>query len=191
MSYSFAGCFYYKYKPLFPYKCKDYSFNVDLQYGELIFTKRLLKLSGKHLPLELSLKYIQRHTNVNDSFHLDSGFPRGFKTNYHVFLEYDSTNDKYNYEDLDGFLHIFELAYNSSTLYFDTFGSGLMLVTTNDGFKVFDDDGNYQLFDQAGRLKKIHKKVTATHYAEQSINYYNDLMISSIVDNYGQSIYFN
>ena len=193
MSYSFAGRFYNKNKPFFTYSHKDYSFRNDMESGELYFSRKLISFSGTHLPLALSLSYIQRHTSVYDYLHLDTGFPRGFKTNFHVFLEYNSTYDKYLYEDADGFLHEFKLAINSSTLYYDSFGTGLMLITTNSGFKVFDDDGDYQLFDQYGRLIVIHKKITSTHYAEQTISYLNNssLYISSIIDNYGRAIAFS
>ena len=73
------------------------------------------------------------HVNAYDNLNIYTGFPRGFKTNYHVFLEYNSTYDKYIYEDKDGFKHEFVLAINSSILYYDSFGSGLMLTTYNNG----------------------------------------------------------
>ena len=193
MSYSFIGRFFDKCKRFFSYDYKDYSFKVDLQYGELYFTKKLISFSGKCLSLNLSLKYSQMHVNAYDNLHTYTGFPKGLKTNYHVVLEYDSAHDKYIYEDKDGFKHEFELADNSSTLYFDTFGSGLMLTIENNGYKVFDDDGNYQLFDQYGRLVTIHQKITSSHYAEQNITYLNNtsLKISSITDNYGRMISFS
>ena len=195
MSYPFAGRYFDKYKPFFPYELGDYSFKVDLQYGELLFTRKLISFSGKHLPLDLSLKYVQRHADNGTMFSSFSGFPKGFKTNYHVFLEYDSTYSRYLYEDADGFQHIFILAVNSSTLYYDSFGSGLMLEVTNNGFVVFDDDENYQEFDQYGRLKKIHKTIhkqnSTTYYAEQNISYSSDLKISSISDNYNRTISFS
>ena len=195
MSYPFAGRYFDKYKPFFPYELGDYSFKVDLQYGELLFSKKLISFSGRHLPLDLSLKYVQRHADNGTMFSSYSGFPKGFKTNYHVFLEYDSTYSRYLYEDADGFQHIFILAVNSSTLYYDTFGTGLMLEVTNNGFVVFDDDENYQEFDQYGRLKKIHKTIhkqnSTTYYAEQNISYSSDLKISSITDNYNRTISFS
>ena len=194
MSYSFSGRYFNKHKPFFPYECDDYSFKIDLEYGELYFTRKLISFSGKHLPLNLSLKYIQRHVNLsNDFLHADTGFPRGFKTNFHVFLEYDFSFSGYKYEDMDGYLHKFKLADNSSTLYYDTFGSGLMLITENSGYKIFDDDGNYQIFDSYGRLTLIHQKITPSHYAEQSVSYEDNdsLHISSITDNYGRVISFS
>ena len=194
MSYSFAGRFYNKHKPFFPYECDDYLFKIDLEYGELYFTRKLISFTGKHLPLNLFLKYVQRHVNLSSDFlHTDTGFPRGFKTNFHVFLEYDFSFSGYKYEDMDGYLHKFELAENSSTLYYDTFGSGLMLITENSGYKVFDDDGNYQLFDSCGRLTLIHQKITTSHYAEQSVSYEDNdsLHISSITDNYDRTISFS
>lgn len=193
MFYSFCGRNFDKHKRFFPYDYKSYYLKVDLQYGELYFTKKLISFSGKCLPLNLSLKYSQMHVNTYDNLHTYTGFPKGFKTNYHVVLEYDSAHDKYIYEDKDGFKHEFELADNSSTLYFDTFCSGLMLTIENNGYKVFDDDGNYQLFDQYGRLAAIHRKITSSHYAEQSITYLNNtsLKISSVTDNYGRTISFS
>ena len=179
MSYSFAGRFYDKDKLFFPYDYKDYSFKVDLEFSELYFTRKLISFSGKHLPLELTLKYTQQHIDLsNDYLHADTGFPRGFKTNYHIFLEYDSSFSGYKYEDADGFEHRFKRNDDYSlTLYYDNFGSGLMLIADNGGYKVFDDNGNYQLFDSYGRLIKIHKKITSSHFAEQNITYSSSLRI--------------
>ena len=194
MSYSFAGRFYNKHKPFFPYECDDYLFKIDLEYGELNFTRKLISFTGKHLPLNLFLKYVQRHVNLSSDFlHADTGFPRGFKTNFHVFLEYDFSFSGYKYEDMDGYLHKFKLADNSSTLYYDTLGSGLMLITENSGYKVFDDDGNYQLFDSCWRLTLIHQKISTSHYSEQSVSYEDNdsLHISSITDNYDRTISFS
>lgn len=197
MSYSFAGRDFNRYRPFFPYECKDYSFKVDLEFGELYFTRKLLSFSGKHLPLNLCLKYVQRHVDNGTDFSYSSGFPKGFKTNFHVFLEYSSSHDGcYNLEDADGFSHLFLKAKNTSTtspLYYDSFGTGLMLQTQNNGgYKVFDDDGNYQEFDSYGRLIKIHKKITSSYSAEQTITYVNNvsLMISSITDNYSRTVSF-
>ena len=192
MSYLFVGRYYDKYKMVFPYDYKDYNFKVDLQNGNLYLTRKLFSFPGKHLPLELSLNYSEMHVNVYDNLHLYTGFPRGFKTNYHVVLEYESAYSRYIYEDMDGFKHHFVLAENSSSLYYDSFGSGLMLVVTNNGYKVFDDDGYYQLFDQYGRLVTIHKRITQSHYAEQSVTYLDStsLKISTITDNYGRVVSF-
>ena len=192
MLFSFTGRYFNKRRHFFSYDFKDYSFKVDLEFGELYFTRKLMSFSGKHLPLNLSLKYVQSHINGSDCLCSLTGFPQGFKTNFHVFLEYDSYLNKYKYEDADGFVHEFTLAYNSSTLYYDNQGSGLMLITQNNGYKVFDDDGNYQLFDQYGRLTLIYKKVTSSYGATQFITYCdnNSLKISSIVDNYERIINF-
>ncbi len=193
MIYTFNIRDYNKKKPFFPYEYKDYSIKVDLKYGELYFTKKLISFSGQHLPLNLSLKYSQMHTSSTNNLHSFTGFPKGFKTNYHVALRYVLLDDKYIYEDLDGFKHEFKLAINSSTLYYDTFGTGLMLANDNGNLKIFDDDGNYQLFDSSRRLITIHRKITSTSYAEQSISYIdnNSLKISSITDNFARTIYFS
>ena len=196
MSFYFAGYFFNKYKQFLKHDYKDYSFNVDLEYGKLYFTRKLFALPGKHLPLDLSLKYIESHTASTGYLHYATGFPRGCKTNYHVFLEYDSSNDKYNYEDSDGFLHVFIKAINSSSLYYDSKGSGLMLETIQSGgYKVFDDYGNYQQFDIYGRLILIHQHITSSLSAEVSISYLinsanGSLKIDHISDNYGRTVYF-
>ena len=39
MSYSFAGRTFNKHKPFFSYDYKDYSFKVDMEHGELYFTR--------------------------------------------------------------------------------------------------------------------------------------------------------
>ena len=192
MSYSFVGRYYDKNKKFFSYEYKDHCFKIDLQNGDLYLTRKLFSFSGKHLPLELSLKYSQMHVNTYDNLHTYTGFPRGFKTNYHIVLEYESAYNRYIYEDATGFKHHFILVENSSSLYYDSFGGGLMLSVENNVYKVFDEDGNYQLFDQNGRLVVIHKKITSTHSAEQNITYIDNssLKISTITDNYGRTISF-
>ncbi|MBO6261379.1 MAG: RHS repeat-associated core domain-containing protein [Bacilli bacterium] len=196
MSFYFAGYYFDKYKQFLKYDYKDYSFKVDLEYGKLYFTRKLFALPGRHLPLDLSLKYIEPHTASTGYLHYATGFPKGCKTNYHVFLEYDSSNDKYNYEDSDGFLHVFIKAINSSSLYYDSNGSGLMLETIQSGgYKIFDDYGNYQQFDIYGRLILIHQHITSSLSAEVSISYLIDgangsLKIDHISDNYGRTVYF-
>lgn len=120
MSYSFVGRYYDKNKKFFSYEYKDYCFKIDLQNGDLYLTRKLFSFSGKHLPLELSLKYSQRHVNTYDNLHTYSGFPRGFKTNYHIVLEYESAYNRYIYEDATGFKHHFILAENPFyALFFD------------------------------------------------------------------------
>lgn len=64
MPFSFIGRFFDKSKIFFPYEYKDYSFKIDLQYGDLYFTRKLISFSGKHLPLNLSLNYSQMHVNA-------------------------------------------------------------------------------------------------------------------------------
>ena len=193
MSWEFAGRFYDKNRPFFDYPYKDYSFKVDLENGDLLISRKIVNFNGKHLPLELSLNYYRLHNISNDLFHNQTGLPRGFKTNYHIFLEYVSDYDKYYYEDMDGFLHVFSLAVNSVNLYYDSFGTGLMLIKLGNTYKVFDEDGNYQLFDSLGRLTTIHKKITSTHYAEQTITYASSdaLKIETITDNYGRVVSFS
>ena len=190
MQHNYIGRYFDKYRRFFSYDCQDYTFDVDLQNGELYFSRKLISFSGKYSPINLSLNYSQMRTSSYDDLSNLSSFPLGFKTNYHILLEYDSFNDKYIYEDAKGFEHEFKKAVNSNLLYYDTFGSGLMLIQIANGYKVFDDDGNYQEFDSSKRLISINKKISANAYASQHIYYQTDLKISSIVDNYGRTISF-
>ena len=195
MSHLFAGYLFSKYKPFFSFDYKDYSFKVDLEYGLLYFTRELFTLPGKYFPIALSLKYIQPHTTHN--FHLQTGLPKGFKTNYHVFLDFDSSNNKYLYEDADGFLHEFVLAENSTDLYYDQFGTGLMLKVVNGLVTIFDDDDNYQYFDSNNRLHVIQKKVADNYWTELSISYVSNspntdsLKIQAITDSFNRTIAFS
>ena len=196
MSFSFAGYCFDKYKKFLNHEYKDYSFNIDLKFGKIYFTRKLFTLPGKYLPFDLTLKYIEPHTASGQFLHLKTGLPIGIKTNYHVFLEYNNTCEKYWLEDSDGFLHVFKLADNSTTLYFDKKGSGLMMEILSGGYKVFDDYGNYQLFDSNGRLTLIHQQIANSHTAELTITYIStdpvdSLRIYSITDNYGKVVYFS
>ena len=191
MSYYFSGRYYKKNKPFFTYSYKDYSFKVDLEFGDLLFSRHLVSFSGE-LPIDLKLQYVQLHAADNHYFHTQTLFPRGFKTNYHIFLEYNSYINEYFLEDADGFMHEFKRSTGAPPIYYDSFGSGLFLIAVNNGFKVSDFDGNYQLFDQYGRLITIHKKISASHDAEIHISYSNNtsLAISSITDSDSRTISF-
>ena len=197
MSFSFASYCFDKYKKFLTHNYKDYSFNIDLKFGKVYFTRKLFTLPGKYLPFDLSLKYIEPHTTSTQTLHQKTGLPIGVKTNYHLFLEYNTTYEQYWLEDADGFLHVFKLADNSTTLYFDKKGSGLMMeILTGGGYKVFDDYGNYQLFDSNGRLTLIHQQIANSHTAELTITYIStdpvdSLRIYSITDNYGKVVYFS
>lgn len=198
MSFSFAGYCFDKYKKFLTHNYKDYSFNIDLKFGKLYLTRKLFALPGKYLPIDLSFKYIEAHTTSTQTLHQKTGLPIGVKTNYHLFLEYDSTcYEKYLLEDADGFLHVFKLADNSQNLYFDRNGSGLMMeILTGGGYKVFDDYGNYQLFDSNGRLILIHQHIANNHTAELTISYManypeDSLRIYSITDSFNNTIYFS
>ncbi len=197
MSFSFASYCFDKYKKFLTHNYKDYSFNIDLKFGKLYLTRKLFALPGKYLPIDLSFKYIEAHTTSTQTLHQKTGLPIGVKTNYHLFLEYNTTYGQYWLEDADGFLHVFKLADNSTTLYFDKKGSGLMMeILTGGGYKVFDDYKNYQIFDSNGRLILIHQHIANDHYAELTISYManypaDSLRIYSITDNYNNIVYFS
>ena len=197
MLFSFASYCFDKYKKFLTHNYKDYSFNIDLKFGKLYLTRKLFALPGKYLPIDLSFKYIEAHTTSTQTLHQKTGLPIGVKTNYHLFLEYNTTYGQYWLEDADGFLHVFKLADNSTTLYFDRNGSGLMMKTIPSGcYKVFDDYGNYQLFDSNGRLILIHQHIANNHTAELTISYManypeDSLRIYSITDSYNNAIYFS
>ena len=197
MSFSFASYCFDKYKKFLTHNYKDYSFNIDLKFGKLYLTRKLFALPGKYLPIDLSFKYIEAHTTSTQTLHEKTDLPIGVKTNYHLFLEYNTTYGQYWLEDADGFLHVFKLADNSTTLYFDKKGSGLMMeILTGGGYKVFDDYKNYQIFDSNGRLILIHQHITNNHNAELNISYManypaDSLRIYSITDSYNNTIYFS
>lgn len=199
MSFDFGGYDFDKLKKFLNYDYKDYSFNVDLEFGKLYLTRKLFTLPGKYLPIDLSLKYIESHTAQGQNLHSYTGLPIGLKTNYHVFIGYNSAFGKYQLEDSDGFLHVFEIADLtdvSDPLYFDRNGSGLMMKIIQTGYRVFDDYGNYQLFDLNGRLVLVHQQIANNHTAELSIAYIptdpsDSLRISSITDNYNKTVYFS
>ena len=196
MSFSFASYCFDKYKKFLTHNYKDYSFNIDLKFGKLYLTRKLFALPGKYLPIDLSFKYIEAHTTSTQTLHQKTGLPIGVKTNYHLFLEYNTTYEQYWLEDADGFLHVFKLADNSNSLYFDRNGSGLMMEILTGGYKVFDDYDNYQLFDSNGRLILIHQHIANNHNAELTITYIStdpvdSLRIYSITDSYNNTIYFS
>lgn len=197
MSFSFASYCFDKYKKFLTHNYKDYSFNIDLKFGKLYLTRKLFALPGKYLPIDLAFKYIEAHTTSTQTLHQKTGLPIGVKTNYHLFLEYNTTYEQYWLEDADGFLHVFKLADNSNSLYFDRNGSGLMMeLLTGGGYKVFDDYGNYQSFDSNGRLTLIHQQIANSNTAELTITYIStdpvdSLRIYSITDNYGKVVYFS
>lgn len=178
-----------KYKEFLPISVKDYSFKIDKSFGLPYIDKTLFFLKGKHLPIFLQLKFIYPHHF--DGFNSFGGFPLGYKTNYHCYLYHDSGFNQYIYEDKDGFVHVFQLAENSCSLWFDNSGTGLMLEFRNFLPVIFDEEGNYQAFDYLGRLFTIHKTITDTHFAELKINYIDDTFkISTITDSYNRTINF-
>ena len=187
---AFSNQSFNKHKHFFEFKRKDYHFHVDIQDGKLLFDRRLITFKGAHLPIDLYLKYNQGHFTQSTDLFTYTGFPKGFKLNYHVFIAQDDTN--YKYEDKDGLVHIFKLAENSTTLYYDTSGTGLMMRLENGCPIIFDDDCNKQIFDSYGRLYKIIEKIANSVDREITITYLNNtsLVITSIADNYGHTLTF-
>lgn len=189
-SYPLSNLIFSKYRQFFELRRKDYYFNIDIEAGKLLFDRRLVTFRGAHLPLDLHLKYSQNFFDSNNGLNAYTGLPKGFKFNYHVYISID--NGQHNYVDKDGFTHVFALAINSSKLYYDTNGSGLMMETTlSGGFRIFDDDGNYQLFDSDGRLIVIREQISLSHYREIAITYTSLLKIATISDEYGHVIEFD
>ena len=197
-NYPYSNYPYSKYIQFFEFKRKDYHFKVDIESGKLLFDKILLAVKGAHLPIDLYLKYFQDFYNPNDGLASYTGFPKGFKLNYHVYLF--SGYDGWKYIDKDGFVHTFDNAINSMDLFYDTNGTGLMMKAINSGYRVFEDpDGinsnsdnyTFQQFDSSGRLVKIHEQVSSSKYYEINISYVSDLKISSISDSYGHSVTFD
>lgn len=197
-TYPYSNYPYSKYRQFFEFKRKDYHFKVDIETGKLLFDKKLLALKGAHLPIDLYLKYFQDFYNPYGELTDYTGFPKGFKLNYHVYIF--SGYDGYKYIDKDGFVHTFDNAINSMNLFYDTNGTGLMMQINNSGYRVFEDpDGvdnnsdnySFQQFDSSGRLVKIHEQVSSSKYYEINISYDSDLKISSVTDSYNHSITFD
>ena len=152
----------------------------------------LISFNSSNFPLNLDLQYNQIHDIPNvDILNQKTGFPHGFKTNFHLFLRKNS-DSTFIYEDKNGFYHHFNLAINSQNLYYDTFGSGLMLLETDDGYRVFDDFGNYQIFDIHGRLINITRKVSSNLDSSFFVTYLDDssLKIYTISDSFGRTLNF-
>ena len=55
MSFYFAGYYFDKYKQFLECNHKDYSFKVDLRYGQLYLTRKLFSLPGRYLPINLEV----------------------------------------------------------------------------------------------------------------------------------------
>lgn len=187
-TYPYSNYPFDKYRQFFEFKRKDYHFNVDIKSGKLLFDRKLITLKGNRLPIDLYLKYFhdfyQYHGDLVDYTY----FPKGFRLNYHVYLFQEGNN--FIYADKDGFFHTFSRAFNSSDLFYDTDGTGLMLRAENNGYRIFNDD-DYQLFDGDGRLVKIHEQVSEVKSYEINISYDSNLKISSISDSYNHTITFD
>ena len=190
VNYPITGPNFDKYQQFFEFNRKDYHFKVDIETGKLLFDRKLISCKGTNLPVDLYLKYTQSHYGASLNLSNYTGLPKGFKFNYHVLVARNITNIKY--EDKDGLVHTFVLAENSSSLYYDTGGTGLMMTFTNGCATIFDDEGNYQTFDTYGRLIKIHEQVTVNKYCETNITYVNNnsLKIDTISDEYGHTLSF-
>ena len=85
-TYPYSNYPYSKYRQFFEFKRKDYHFKVDIETGKLLFDKKLLALKGAHLPIDLYLKYFQDFYNPYGELTDYTGFPKGFKLNYHVYI---------------------------------------------------------------------------------------------------------
>lgn len=48
MPRNYIGRYFDKYRRFFSYDCQDYTFDVDLQNGELYFSRKLISFSGKY-----------------------------------------------------------------------------------------------------------------------------------------------
>lgn len=186
-----SSAIFSKRKQFLEVKRRDYHFQIDVENGSLFFDRKLITFKGARLPIDLHLKYVQPHyANSINNLSAYTGFPKGFKLNYHVFVTIDG--NQFKYEDKDGFVHTFAKAINSSTLYCDNSGTGLILTIESPGYKISNEKGDYQLFDSSGRLIIIHEEIADNYYREINITYEQsnqfNLKIIQITDSFNHTI---
>ncbi|MCI9032200.1 MAG: RHS repeat-associated core domain-containing protein [Clostridia bacterium] len=171
---------------------------VDILTGVPYISRPLLSLGGLKMPLALSLNYNTK--NLSDESIGSSGLPVGWATNYSRFCKASTftagdgkTEKCHVYIDGQGKRHIFRPAQNSSVLWADSCGTGLVLKETSGGTEISDENGNFMYFDIHGRLKKLVGKMSKTATAETNIEYSDDnsSRIRTITDGMGRRATFS
>ena len=167
----------------------EISCNIDVLKGVPYINRPLISLGGLKAPLNMSLNY--NTESVNNGYIKDNGLPVGCLTDYNRYCVPESYNDSsgstkkyYAYTDGQGQKHIFRYAQNSSTLWVDCRGTGLLLEENTGSIKIFDEDGNSILFDTNGRLTSIVEKMSDSVNAVTNIKYTDNISnkILSVTD---------
>ena len=171
--------------------------NIDILKGIPYISRRLLSLGGLKMPLNLSLNYNTK--NVSDGILNKNGLPVGWLTDYNLYCYPETYTDDsgrakkyYVYLDGQGQRHIFRYAQNSTALWADCRGTGLLLEETSNGTKIFDEDGNNMLFDSRGRLNRITQKMSSAVNAVTDVTYVdeNSFRILSVKDGMNRTATF-
>lgn len=171
---------------------------VDILTGVPYVSRPLIVLGGMKMPLELSLNYNPENLS-NDCFS-GSDLPKGWLTNYHGhcaahnFTDGDGTTKKcYVYTDGQGKRHVFRPAQNSSVLWADGAGTGLVLKETSGKTEISAENGNRMYFDSHGRLEKTVVKMSKTTNAETVVTYTSasSCNIATVTDGMNRSVTFS
>ena len=164
--------------------------DVDVLFGYPRLSAKLLSLGGEKMPLSLELSHLGvEYAKSNSLNGLASGMPDGWFTNYHRVCYKDG--GRYYYIDGKRLKHIFKLAENSTSLYYDSRGTGLLLEAVSGGTKIYDEYGNYMQFDSSGRLTEISEKRSSSVRFSATVSYLEGLKISSVTDGTGRTVSFS
>ena len=126
-------------------------FNLDVRSGASKFSKQLLSYGGENMPFNLSLAF----NAINKTEVTSVGMPSGWKFNYqHKLVE---SGSDYIYTDGRGEKHRFKKALNSTTVFYDVAGIGLIMIVGS-GYKIIDGYNNEMHFNTNGLLTNIVKK---------------------------------
>lgn len=135
----------------------DYSVNV--RTGRPIFTKTLLSINTTVMPINLNLYYDPLQANINSSY-----MPKGWRFNYNQRLI--ANDEGYEYIDGMGLRHQFVKSLNSSSVYYDIAGTGLIL-TTGVTYTIEDGYKNKLIFNSAKQLLQIVKEIGGNQFGLQ------------------------
>ena len=168
-------------------------FNVDIRTGILLHNRNLVNISD-YVPINLNLFYdiTNRNSNVFNGY--SNGFPCGFRTNFHQYVYQE--DEYYIYLDNNGLKHVFG-ATADDDIYYEIYGTGLVLYIMNSGYQIKDGTDSILTFDSVGRLisiSRFNKEITIVYTNnkististnnQKSINFvYNTSYISVVFNN--------
>ena len=126
-------------------------FKVYVPSGLLLHQQNLVSVDD-YTPLELNLFYDMKYYNTNNIHGYSNGFPYGFRTSFHQYVYQD--DEYYVYLDSNCLRHIFG-ATRDNDIYYDIYGTGLVLYILNNGYKIEDGYNNEMLFNSYGELVTV------------------------------------